>query len=44
MVAFTLNSDFGDSWEFLDDPRYPVKYTVFGTKLGVNYVIYAMTH
>jgi len=44
MVAFVLNSDIGDSWEFLDDPRYPVKYTVFGTKLGVNYVIYAMTH
>jgi hypothetical protein len=44
MVAFVLNSDIGDSWEFLDDPRYPVKYTVFGTKLGVNYVVYAMTH
>jgi hypothetical protein len=44
MVAFTLNSDIGDSWEFLDDPRYPVKYSVLGTKLGVNYVIYAMTH
>src|ERR1700726_1405429 len=23
MVAFSLNSDIGDSWEFLDDPRYP---------------------
>ena len=44
MVAFILNSDIGDSWEFLDDPRYPVKYTVFGTELGVNYVVYAMTH
>jgi hypothetical protein len=44
MVAFVLNSDIGDSWEFLDEPRYPVKYTVFGTQLGVNYVIYAMTH
>jgi hypothetical protein len=44
MVAFVLNSDIGDSWEFLDDPRYPVKYTVFGTELGVNYVVYAMTH
>jgi Domain of unknown function (DUF4159) len=44
MVAFTLNSDIGDSWEFLDDPRYPVRYSVMGTKLGVNYVIYAMTH
>ncbi|HTH52406.1 MAG TPA: DUF4159 domain-containing protein [Edaphobacter sp.] len=44
MVAFSLNSDLGDSWEFLDDPRYPVKYTTLGTKLGVNYVLYAMTH
>jgi len=44
MVAFSLNSDIGDSWEFLDDPRYPSKFSVLGTKIGVNYVIYAMTH
>jgi hypothetical protein len=44
MVAFSLNSDLGDSWEFLDDPRYPSKYSVLGTKIGVNYVVYAMTH
>jgi len=44
MVAFSLNSDIGDSWEFLDDPRYPPKFSVLGTKIGVNYVIYAMTH
>jgi hypothetical protein len=44
MVAFSLNSDIGDSWEFLDDPRYPVRFSVMGTKLGVNYVVYAMTH
>jgi hypothetical protein len=44
MVAFSLNSDIGDSWEFLDDPRYPVKFSALGTKIGVNYVIYAMSH
>ena len=44
MVAFSLNSDIGDSWEFLDDPGYPSKFSVLGTKIGVNYVIYAMTH
>jgi Domain of unknown function (DUF4159) len=44
MVAFSLNSDLGDSWEFLDDPSYPTKFSVMGTKIGVNYVIYAMTH
>jgi len=44
MVALSLNSDLGDSWEFLDDPRYPVRYSAMGTKIGVNYVLYAMTH
>jgi hypothetical protein len=44
MVAFSLNSDLGDSWEFLDDPRYPAKFSVLGTQIGVNYVLYAMTH
>jgi Domain of unknown function (DUF4159) len=44
MVALSLNSDFGDSWEFLDDPRYPARFSVLGTRIGVNYVIYAMTH
>lgn len=44
MVAFSLNSDIGDSWEFLDDPRYPVRFSVLGMKIGVDYVLYAMTH
>jgi len=44
MVAFSLNSDLGDSWEFLDDPRYPARFSVLGTQIGVNYVLYAMTH
>jgi Domain of unknown function (DUF4159) len=44
MVAFSLNSDIGDSWEYIDDPRYPAKFSVLGTKIGVNYVLYAMTH
>jgi hypothetical protein len=44
MVAFSLNSDIGDSWEFLDDSRYPTRFSVLGTEIGVNYVIYAMTH
>jgi len=44
MVALSLNSDLGDSWEFLDDSRYPARYSVLGTEIGVNYVLYAMTH
>ena len=44
MVAINYNSDMGDSWEHADDPYYPVPMTALGYKLGINYIIYAMTH
>lgn len=44
MVAISLNSDLGDSWEWSDDPRYPEKLSDLGLRIGVNYVVYAMTH
>jgi hypothetical protein len=44
MVAMTFNSDVGDSWEWADEPHYPEKYSELGIRLGVNYVIYSLTH
>jgi len=44
MVAMTFNNDVGDAWEWADDPRYPEKYSALGIRLGVNFVIYSMTH
>ena len=44
MVAMTFNSDVGDSWEWADDPSYPERYSALGIRIGVNYVIYSMTH
>jgi hypothetical protein len=44
MVAMSFNSDVGDSWEWADDPRYPEKYSALGIRLGVNFVVYSMTH
>jgi hypothetical protein len=44
MVAICFNSDLGDSWEWADDPNYPEKYSALGIRIGVNYVLYAMTH
>jgi hypothetical protein len=44
MVAISFNSDIGDSWEWADDPRYPEKYSALGIRIGVNYVVYSMTH
>jgi hypothetical protein len=39
-----FNSDVGDSWEYADDPYYPEKFSALGIRLGVNAIIYAMTH
>ena len=44
MVAISLNSDIGDSWEWSDSPRYPLVFSDLGIRIGVNYVVYAMTH
>jgi hypothetical protein len=34
----------GDAWEWADDPRYPERFSGFAIRLGVNYVLYSMTH
>jgi hypothetical protein len=44
MVAMTFNNDVGDSWEWADEAIYPEKMSALGIRLGVNYVIYSMTH
>ncbi len=44
MVAICFNMDLGDSWEHADNPEYPAKFSDLGIRLGVNYLIYSMTH
>jgi hypothetical protein len=44
MVAISYNSDLGDAWEWADDPNYPERFSDLAIRLGVNYIVYAMTH
>ncbi|MEP7353597.1 MAG: DUF4159 domain-containing protein [Acidobacteriota bacterium] len=44
VVTATYNSDIGDSWEYADDPGYPEKFSALGIRLGINYIVYSMTH
>jgi hypothetical protein len=44
LVFITRNCDLGDAWEWIDDPRYPLKYGLVAYKIGINVIIYAMTH
>lgn len=44
MVAICHNMDLGDGWEWADRPQYPERYTSLAYRIGINYIIYAMTH
>jgi hypothetical protein len=44
MIAISYNSDIGDAWEYADDPRYPAKFADLAIRIGVNYILYSMTH
>ena len=44
MVVVTYNSDLGDAWEYMDLACYPAKFSGFAYRMGLNIMIYAMTH
>jgi hypothetical protein len=44
MVFIARNCDNGDAWEWINDPRYPLKYGLAAYRLGMNLIVYAMTH
>jgi len=44
MVLVMHNMDMGDGWEHTYDARYPPEYSAEAYKLGINFVIYALTH
>jgi hypothetical protein len=43
-VFICFNMDLGDAWEWADAPEYPEKYSALALRIGVNSVIYTMTH
>jgi hypothetical protein len=43
-VAICHNMDFGDAWEWADDPRYPERFASTAYKVGISYLLYSMTH
>lgn len=44
IVIANYNNDIGEYWEFSDVGWYPIDLSNEAYKLGVNYLIYAMTH
>ncbi len=38
------NNDIGDFWEWIDQPRYPLQPSTEALRLGINYLMFALTH
>jgi len=43
-VAICHNMHLGDAWEWADSPEYPERFASLAFRLGMNYVMYGMTH
>lgn len=43
-VGICHNMDLGDAWEWADDPEYPEAFASLAYRIGINYIVYAMTH
>jgi hypothetical protein len=44
MIIVNYNNDIGESWEYSDRGFIPIELSNEAYKLGVNYIVYAMTH
>ena len=44
LVAINFNCDLGDAWEWAENPYYPLRFSTYAYQMGVNYILYAMSH
>ncbi len=44
MMVINFNTDIGDAWEWADLECYPNKYAGYAFRMGINWIVYAMTH
>jgi hypothetical protein len=44
LVLINWNTDMGDAWEWAEDPLYPLEFSTFAFEMGVNMILYSMTH
>ncbi len=44
MVAICHNMHLGDAWEWADDPNYPEPFASAAFRVGLDYILYGMTH
>ena len=43
-MVVCFNNDFANFWDWIDERRYPLKPSSDAFRMGINFVIYTMTH
>jgi hypothetical protein len=44
MMMIHWNTDNGDAWEWAEQPDIPLKFTTYAYQIGVNAIVYSMSH
>ena len=44
MVIINWNTDLGDAWEWADLPEFSARFSTYAYKMGINAIVYAMSH
>ena len=46
MMFINFNTDMGDGWEWSNADQYPgyIKFTSMAYRMGINEIVYALTH
>ena len=44
MIMINHNVDLGDAWEWAEREEYPREFAHLAFQLGMNYIVYSMTH
>lgn len=44
MVLINGNTDLGDAWEWAEQPDYPLAFSTYAFRMGVNFIVYAMSY
>jgi hypothetical protein len=44
MVVVNFNTDLGDAWEHAENPYYPLRFSTYAYEMGVNMIVYGMSH
>lgn len=44
LVVINHNTDLGDAYEWMDDPKYPYQFSSYAYRVAINFMLYALSH